>query len=99
MIYTTVNNSQIHDEFHAYNRADQFSYEAREALFEHLEQLSEDIGEPIELDVIALCCEWTEYSWIGEVIDNYNHVQSIEDLARYTQVIDLPNGALLVCDF
>jgi hypothetical protein len=31
------------------------------ALAEYLEQLEEDIGEEIELDVIALRCEYTEY--------------------------------------
>jgi|TARA_R110002074_G_scaffold328165_1_gene498656 hypothetical protein len=99
MIIQTVNSSQFHAEFHAYNRAQQFSYEAREALFDHLEELSESTDEPVVLDVICLCCEWTEYSCIGEVIDNYNHVQSIEDLARYTQIIDLEDGALLILNF
>lgn len=43
-------------------RPDNFSYEGLGALYEYLEELSEDIGDDIELDVIAICCDYTEYS-------------------------------------
>ena len=42
-----------------------------EVIFDYLDELSEDTGEPIELDVIALCCEYYELS-IEEIIDQYN---------------------------
>lgn len=41
-------------------RKDQFSYEGKKALFEYLEQYEEDTGEELELDVIALCCDYYE---------------------------------------
>ena len=44
-------------------RPDNFSYEGMQALFDYLEQLGEDTGEEIELDVIALCCDYSEASW------------------------------------
>ena len=59
MIYQTVGFSDFYDAFQAI-RPDNFSYEGRQALFNYLEELSDDIGEDIELDVIALCCDWTE---------------------------------------
>lgn len=45
-------------------RADRrcFSYSAQEALFEHLSDLSDATGEPVELDVISLCGEFTEWT-------------------------------------
>ena len=52
-------------------RADQFSYDAKRALFEYFEQLGEDIGEEIELDVIAICCEYSEETW-EEIADNFS---------------------------
>ena len=42
-------------------RADQFSWEALEALFDYYTELETLDGEELELDVIAICCEWSEY--------------------------------------
>ena len=50
---------------------DQFSYEGLEVLFDYLDNLSEDTGETIELDPVALCCNYYESS-IQELIDNYD---------------------------
>ena len=55
-------------------RYENFGYEALYALFNYLEDLEQDIGEEIELDVVALCCEYRnieddeeEYSqYVGE---------------------------------
>ena len=62
---------QFREAFRLAGRMDQFSYEGLEVLFDYLDNLSEDTGEPIELDVVALCCEYYESS-IEELIDNYN---------------------------
>ena len=52
-------------------RPDNFSYEGQEVLFDALEQLGDDTGQEVELDVIALCCEFSE-STIDEIVDNYD---------------------------
>ena len=62
---------QFREAFRLAGRMDQFSYEGFEVLFDYLHDLSEDIGESIELDVVALCCDYYESS-IEELIDNYN---------------------------
>lgn len=62
---------QLRESFRLAGRMDQFSYEGLEVLFDYLEELSEDTGETIELDPVALCCEYYESS-IEELIDNYN---------------------------
>ena len=62
---------QFREAFRVAGRMDQFSYEGLEVLFDYLDNLSEDTGEPVELDVVALCCEYYESS-IQELIDNYN---------------------------
>ena len=70
-IVQSINNvCQFREAFRIAGRMDQFSYEGLEVLFDYLDNLSEDIGEPIELDVVALCCEYYESS-IEELIDNY----------------------------
>lgn len=49
------------------DRKDQFSYNALGALFDHFEDLDPDM----ELDVIAVCCEWSEYSTGQEAAVEY----------------------------
>ena len=61
---------QFREAFRLAGRSDQFSYEGLEVLFDYLEDLSEATGESIELDVVALCCDYYESS-IQELIDNY----------------------------
>lgn len=71
-IVQSINNvSQFREAFRLAGRMDQFSYEGLEVLFDYLDNLSEDTGETIELDVVALCCDYYESS-IQELIDNYN---------------------------
>jgi division protein CdvB (Snf7/Vps24/ESCRT-III family) len=68
----TVNNSEFHNAFNRMDRGSQFSYEALNLIYEYLEQFEEDTGEPVELDVIAICCEYSEMT-VQEVIDSYGY--------------------------
>lgn len=68
---TTLTFCGFRDAFRAYDRMEQFSYEGAKALFEYLEQYEEDTGEELELDVIALCCEYTEES-AADIARNYS---------------------------
>ena len=49
----SVNNSDFHTAFNNMNRGDQFSYDAKNALFEYLEEYEQDCDTEVELDVIA----------------------------------------------
>lgn len=59
---TTVNKFDFVRAFDTADRGNNFSRPAREALFEYLEELEESSGEEMELDVIAICCDWSEYN-------------------------------------
>jgi hypothetical protein len=95
----TINFSQFCDAFHNMGREDQFSYEGKKALFEYLEQLSDDCGIEIELDVIALCCEYSEYSDLEEIQEDYTNIESLEDLYDHTQVIEFNNDSLIIARY
>jgi hypothetical protein len=70
-MYQTINTaSNFRDEFRACGRADQFSYEGLGILFAYFEQYEDDTGEPIELDVIAICCDFSEDSF-ENIADQY----------------------------
>ena len=84
---------QFCDAFRDMGRNAQFTYEAKRALFDYLEELGEDIGEEIELDVIALCCEWHEETL--EDVLHYYDLESLEELEENTTVLELPNGNIL----
>lgn len=56
----TVDESMFCDLFADYDRKDNFSSEGLSLLFDYLEQLEEETGNEMELDVIALCCDYSE---------------------------------------
>ena len=70
--------SDMHHAFETMGRAKQFSYQAREALYEYLNELSEDIGEPIELDVIAICCDYSEFDSAIEAAAEHGWANEID---------------------
>ena len=47
-------------------RGNQFSYGALVALYADLVEMEDECGEEIEFDMIALCCEFTEYETATE---------------------------------
>jgi hypothetical protein len=53
------------------DRGNQFSYEGLEILFDWFEDLEQMEGQEIELDVIAICCDYSEAS-VKEIIDAFS---------------------------
>ncbi|HHX70977.1 MAG TPA: hypothetical protein GX708_23375 [Gallicola sp.] len=96
----TIDKHDFVQEFRNYNREDNFSREGLEALFDYIEQYEEETGLEIELDVIAICCEYTEYENIQEFNENYGkECETIEDIEYYTQVIPLSGDGFIIQDF
>lgn len=81
------------------NKSDSYkrSYESAQAIFNYMEQLSDDIGENIDFDPIAWHCAFTEYENLDEVKGSYPDIESIEDLYDHTQVIS--ESPLIIQDF
>jgi hypothetical protein len=90
----TINFSQFYDTFIACKRQGHFSYDGLRALYDYLIQFEEDCGSEIELDVIALCCEWSEYENFEEFKRNYQccEAENLEELSNFTQIIQVPNS-------
>ena len=99
---TTVNCSDFEDAFRNHNRQDQFTYDGKKALYDWLKDLEDGQGEEIELDVIALCCEFTEYRDIVEFQANYSHAgdyETIEDIENDTTIIKINDDSFIIQDF
>lgn len=108
---TTVDEFAFHEAFRAYGRTDNFSYAGRAALFAYLEELERDTGEEMELDVIALCCDWAEYKSAVAAAEEYGWTRalSMDDdeaeeaaldyLRENTQVIDMDGAGVIIQGF
>lgn len=73
-IYETVNFDTFAKAFKQI-RPDNFSYDGLRVLFDIVEDYAQAVGEPQELDVIALCCDYTEAT-LEEVNADYMLVDS-----------------------
>ena len=108
----TVNLNDFRDAFRSI-RPDNFSYEGLEALFNYLENLGEDTGLEIELDVIAICCDFTEYENLEEYLkkhdtdvfrSDYNSdedwIEAVkEDISDNTTLIDINGESFIINNY
>ena len=95
----TINEYEFVNEFqNSDTYKDNFTYDALTALFDYLEEYEDSIGEKIEFDMVALCCEWSEYKNLEELQKDYTDVKTPEELKEKTQVIEF-EGGLLVREF
>lgn len=81
-MYTRLTFSDFANAFERKGRGDQFSRAGLRALFDYLEQMEEETGEQIELDVIEFCCEYIEVE--ADELDEAGEV-----------IAELPNGSFL----
>jgi len=97
---TTINEYDFIDAFRKMGREGNFSNDGLVALYEYLEMLEDDTGQPIELDVIALCCEFTEYDNLEEFQADYSEdYETIEDIERETTVIMIDDDSFIIRQF
>ena len=98
MLYKTMDKWDLQKEFKSYDR-DYYSLDGYQAILD----LFEEIGDSQELDVIAICCDFTELE-PNEIIDEYGiEIEDDEDemeavmeyLNSNTLAYELDNGAIL----
>ncbi len=94
---TTVSKSDFRDAFQQMNRGDNFTYDGLGALYD----LLEGTGTEQELDVIAYCCEFTEYENLEEFHADYDKddYATIEDIENNTLVVRIDDESFIVQDF
>lgn len=109
-IVQTLSKSSFIDEFKQSSRKDQFSYEALEAIFDYLEEYSDSTGEPVEFDMVGICCEWAEAHWSEIATDHgilFDDEMTEEDkqeavsdfLCDETQFVELSDGKFVYVQF
>ena len=78
----TINRYDFHRAFNEL-RPGNFSYDALDLLFDFFESIEEGTGEQIELDIITICCEFSEDS-VKSIIENNSM-----DVAKCTDANEL----------
>ena len=92
---TTISIYDFRQAFHDMGRGEQFSYDGLRVLFEALEEWEDGGGEEIELDVIALCCEYSEET-PEEIAKNYS-IDLEDDGNELNNVLDYLHDHTMVC--
>lgn len=113
--YTIKNELNVADVvkmFNDWGRGANFTYEGIEALLDMLEACSTDDHDVIDLDIIGLCCDFTE-STPFDLMHNFNYVDGLDDtlddeenleivmdyISNNTTVWELENGNILYANF
>mgnify|MGYP003150134178 CR=1 FL=1 len=71
-------------------RPNNFTGWGQDALYNYLVEIEEETDQEIELDVIALCCDFTEYGSFDEFNQDYPDINSMKELQENTTVIGIP---------
>lgn len=112
-IVQTLSKSSFIDAFKQSSRKNQFSYGALSAIFDYLEEYSDSTGEPVELDIVAICCEWSEAHWsdiareysidLNDYVDDEdddNRIDAVyEYLSNNSTALDLGDGSFVYIQF
>ncbi len=91
------------DSFRACGRENQFSYPALCALFEYFEAFEEDTDTELELDPIALCCEWQEFDTALAAAQAFGYRDGVDSkdetpiewLENRTQALEFKDGVVV----
>lgn len=83
-MYINVDFEMFVEEFKKAGRDNQFSKTGLEVIYNVLTQLEEETGHRIELDVIGLCCDWTETT-TESCFDDTGY--TVGELEEYTTVL------------
>ena len=105
-MYQEITQYDFTAEFHRAGRGKQFSHAALLALYDYLEEINPDT----ELDVVSICCEFSEYANAVEAAANYgfeldadaseeqNEEEAKDFLRNKTSVIEFVGG-IVVANF
>jgi hypothetical protein len=75
---TTISLNEFQNAFDRM-RPDNFSYEGLGLLFDYFEDYEESTGEEIELDVIAICCDYVEDTVAAIALEHSIEMSAVDE--------------------
>ena len=103
-IVKTINEQQFIDAFIDAGHWNSFSRDALIMLYEHLEELSDDTGEDMELDVMAICGDYAQRHLDDvrealELDENADEDEILEALEYHTTVVGIIDDTVVYMDY
>jgi len=99
IMYQTITINDFINAFDRAGRSANFSISGLTAIFD----LLEDINPDMELDPIAICCEFSEYNDLEELKQDYGYDEDLEEddeildyFREQTIVLELAYGGLVI---
>jgi hypothetical protein len=91
----------FHDFRDAFEKSDNyknnFSYEGLVTLWEYLEELEEELNEPLTLDIISFCCDYSEVTleeFNRDYETNYKETD-LEDDEKFVRTVEGKNTYII----
>ena len=99
MTMQEITKSQFIDKFDSV-RPDNLSYHGLAVLYDWLEEYYEAADKRYKLDVIAICCEYSEYESLEEFNKDYDRdYESIDDIRDDTTLIPIHSESFIIQQF
>ena len=103
LVMTIDTAHELQKEFDRYDRSNNFTPAGVRVLFDYLEEISEGSVEDVKLDIIGLCCEYSEDTF-EDIASNYRidlsdrNGETIEDDEEIKRIVlDYLNNNTVVC--
>lgn len=104
----TINPSDLYHMACRMDRGHNFGYNGWRAIGEYLEELSDGIGEDVEVDIIAICCDysmvedvsdwWKEYGVYSDIdSDEWEEMDDDEKLEAIRDYLQ-DNTSVVICE-
>ena len=77
--------------WHGGDYKNNFSYEGLDAMYDYFDEIEE-----YELDMVGICCNYSEYENLAEIQEQYADIETVDDLRELTEVIEIPNTERLI---
>ena len=96
----TINRYDFIDAFKKMGRENNFSYDGLTALFDYLEEVESCTAE-MELDVVAICCDFQEMENVQEFNEQYEQdCKNMEEVDEYhTTVIPIDDERFIIYQY
>jgi len=88
-IISEVYESDFKNAFKESQYKNNYSMEGLYTLYNYLNDLSEDIGETIEFDIVAIACDFNEYESLEEALDQYQDINTYDELEQHTSILNI----------
>lgn len=98
-MYATIDRSDFLRFFRESSYSDQFTHEAKCAIWDYFKHLELQINNELRLDIPHICAYYAEYDSIQELQEQYTDINSIEELEKHTTVIPVHGERFVIKTF